>query len=913
MQKLSIKWKLFLIFFLPTLGLLSLLAITSFEKKDIVDNMDRLSEAVVLGEKISATVHEFQKERGMTAGFLGSGGTKFKESLKEQRLLANKKIKDMQTYIKSINLKEYPENLVNTLKNAVIELKKLATYRQDISGLSIDKSHAIAYYTGMNGWFLDTIATISQMSPDSEIIKMISTYTNFQYAKERAGIERAVGTAIFTNNNFTSAEKDKFIQLIVEQNSFMKSFHILADHRTKLQVDLIMKKETVNEVQRMRDLIINNKDIGGFGIAYRDWDRVSASHLDNLDRLEKELHSSLSGHRNNTVKLIKALGTLVRDIQQERYMSSDYIETKGLEVYKQILISIYPQLEGSIKEFRSLPKRGYHSSINQLFENLENKLEHILKYRNDVIGVTTTVEKSFEHYSAINKEAILILNKLLIEVASDRQADTHQLISYINVVKIKEYNSQLQRIIQTVLKENRMSQAVKTTALNIEKKLQESTQEFKDFADTRVINSFEKIVENTQVNRSANEIKDRVFTATNLGGMGVEPTHWFKTITEKINQLKEADNYMLENILKMTSSITLEVKAVYGLINVVFIAILALSGILAFVIFKDIMKAVKEFQTTSQEFENLNTRLDVTTKDELGEAQESLNKFIELVQKTIQEAKDTSTTNLSESHKLDKSVVHIQKAIHSITQTMIELSNKMGHVKTNVVMSLNEAEATQTRITQAYDDLVNTQKSINELVGDIRESSIKDLKLAEQLTKTSQEANNVKDVISNIDDIAEQTNLLALNAAIEAARAGERGQGFAVVADEVRALAEQTQSFLTRVNATISSVVDNVEMISHEMNSKKAFISRLQEVSTNVELTTQKSITIMNDTLNSSTNNMEDSRKSAKTITELTDGILKVNSLSQQNMYDITDIKEALGKLTELTGKLNSQLNEFQT
>ena len=208
---------------------------------------------------------------------------------------------------------------------------------------------------------------------------------------------------------------------------------------------------------------------------------------------------------------------------------------------------------------------------------------------------------------------------------------------------------------------------------------------------------------------------------------------------------------------------------------------------------------------------------------------------------------------------------------------------------------------------------MNTQTNINELVSEIRTASEKDLKLAEHLVKTSREATKVRDVISNIDDIAEQTNLLALNAAIEAAKAGEQGQGFAVVADEVRALAEQTQEFLIRVNTTITSVVNSVEMISKEMSHKKEFIVELEDVSKKVEITTQKSISLMNDTLNISTNNMEDSRRSAIIITELTDNILKVNSLTQQNMYDVNIIKDSLSGLHKSTKELDAQLQKLKT
>ena len=905
MKKLSIKWKLLIIFTLPTTALLILLTITSLEKKTVVDEMVLLNEAVLLSTKISATVHEFQKERGMTAGYIGSKGKKFAIKIVKQRKLTDKRVKELKRYLRKIDLKEYPQKLTTVLKNGMIELKKLSIYRQDITRLKVSKRKAISYYTGMNGWFLDTIATVSYIANDSKIIKLLSTYTNFLYAKERAGIERAVGTVIFAKDSFAPAEKDKFMKLIVEQSSFMKSFGILASHSIKLKKSMILKKDIVSEVQKMRDLIILNKYIGGFGISYRYWDQTSSEYIDNISKVENFISNKIK-ENINSVKILKRLGELLSIIQQERYMAGDFLETGGDINYKAVLLEQFKSLDRAMQELNKVTK-------DKIYNILNSKLKDIANYRKDILLLATTTDKNMEYYSDISNEILTVLKKLRAKLHSDKRVDINLVNSYILILNLKESLSKEQRLYQTILKNNKMSQKVSRSLLKEDTKYKQNLADFLNLSKPSIVKEYYRIVADTKAGKVIRDIKDKVFSSTDFGGMGVNADYWFSTITKKINMLKEIDDYIANTILDYTRTESLKVKAGYSLLIFIFIAALIASIVVTILIFREIMAAVNEFKNASKEFENLNTRLEVTSEDELGDAQVSLNKFITLVEKTILDAKNTSRINLGESKKLDRNVRQIKKAISLITSTMVEISNKIGHVKTGVVMSLVEAEATKERISEAYDDLILTQKYIQELVSDIRVSSEKDIKLAQHLVKTSTEANNVKNVISNIDDIAEQTNLLALNAAIEAARAGERGEGFAVVAHEVRALAEQTQTFLIKVNATISSVVDSVEMISKEMNQKKDFIEKLEKISTKVEKTTQKSISLMNDTLNVSTNNMEDSKKSAITITELTDGILKVNSLAQQNMFDITNIKESLLGLHTTTEKLDNQLQKFKT
>jgi len=129
----------------------------------------------------------------------------------------------------------------------------------------------VNYYTKINSEFLDAITLIAKISDNAEISQKITAYSNFLQAKERAGIERAVGTTILAKDIFPKGAREKFSSLITEQKSYLKTFLDYADESEKEYFKKTLHGNDIDEVNRIRKIILSATGIDGFGVNANYW------------------------------------------------------------------------------------------------------------------------------------------------------------------------------------------------------------------------------------------------------------------------------------------------------------------------------------------------------------------------------------------------------------------------------------------------------------------------------------------------------------------------------------------------------------------------------------------------------------------------------------------------------------------
>jgi len=268
---MSIKNKLSLIIALVLGFSLLIIAFTIVKAMNNSSTIAQAKELNILSQKLSLLIHETQKERGASAGFLGSKGTEFVDILPKQRILTINRSNELNDYLSTLNLDSYSKDLNFEISAFKADMSQLDKIRSQIDSLNISVKDEVNYYTNMNKKILNIVSLTAKLANTSELVKALDAYTNFLKSKERAGIERAVLSGTFAADKFGDGMFAKWITLVAEQNSYLDSSLAMASDEVKTFYKEKMNDKVINEVDAMRMIAQEKATTGNFGIDSVVW------------------------------------------------------------------------------------------------------------------------------------------------------------------------------------------------------------------------------------------------------------------------------------------------------------------------------------------------------------------------------------------------------------------------------------------------------------------------------------------------------------------------------------------------------------------------------------------------------------------------------------------------------------------
>ena len=374
---------------------------------------------------------------------------------------------------------------------------------------------------------------------------------------------------------------------------------------------------------------------------------------------------------------------------------------------------------------------------------------------------------------------------------------------------------------------------------------------------------------------------------------------------------------------------TFDMSIRMSIVQIVIALIISLISVLACIITitkpttnttKDLDKVVEKLENNCG---NLNERIPVRTKDEIGLLVKGINKFMDVLQSVIGDVVKSSGGLKESFADVEKSITRVNDNSCDVSAVMQQLSASMQEVSATLITidknvsdvdsSVDEFEKSsedileysnemQQRATELEQNAVDSRKTTGDMIGEI----IEKLKKA---IDNSRSVEQVENLTNEILSISSQTNLLALNASIEAARAGEAGKGFAVVADEIRKLADSSRETANNIQQINEHVIAAVNELSKNSNQIVEYIDSdiLPDYNNFVESGRKYSddSVYINDEMK---NFAEKTRKLHKVISKLVNSVSSITTVIEDSARGIENASQGA---TSLAGEVQKIKNEM--
>jgi len=337
---------------------------------------------------------------------------------------------------------------------------------------------------------------------------------------------------------------------------------------------------------------------------------------------------------------------------------------------------------------------------------------------------------------------------------------------------------------------------------------------------------------------------------------------------------------------------------------------LGVSLVMKTIILSPIRKTVEIIEAVAEG--DLTKRVDVDSRDEIGDMARHFNSFVERLHDTITrvaqgstEVSDAANILNGATERMAAGVEEAAMQVNSVATASEEMSKTSSEIAQNCIVAVKSSDGATESVSKGESIIQQTITVMNAISSRVRES-------AEIIRSLGGRSDQIGQIVGLINDVADQTNLLALNAAIEAARAGEHGRGFAVVADEVRKLAERTSHATKEISDTIRAMQVETKRAVSSMEEGVAEVGNGTSEAAKSGEALKEILAQINKVAAEINQIAVASEQETATTNEIASSIQQISHVMHESAEDIQQNNTASSRLADLSKELERMVGQFK-
>jgi methyl-accepting chemotaxis protein len=299
MHKLSIKQRILFTCAVPMIALAAVASVMLFKAWGDSQNARDMREVLAKAEYMSIVVHELQRERGQSAGFISSQGVNFAGTLLERRAASERAFNALETTLTDLSPRIVGA-FSGQLESMRADRSQIDAMRSRVDAGSATVPQMAALYTDAIHHLIVTIKGIKAYAPSAEMASFAEAYLNLIKAKEAAGQERAMGATGFGAGDFSVSVYTRMLTLQGVQATEIEAFTRLAPQSSVEALERLLSSNDAAPFERMRQtaqLAPFNQDLGG--ITAPQWFAASTARIDMMKSVEDTLIADMKAYADN--------------------------------------------------------------------------------------------------------------------------------------------------------------------------------------------------------------------------------------------------------------------------------------------------------------------------------------------------------------------------------------------------------------------------------------------------------------------------------------------------------------------------------------------------------------------------------------------------------------------------------------